>query len=301
MLRKKVFISYNHRQGNWVWDRLVPILKAGGAQVLIDRERFEAGRDLVAQIDTTQDEADINVLVLSPEYLTSQPCLHEMKRAISRDPRFETGAVVSIKRVEMRVPQALRKALYVNLIADDNVDQWDLLLQSCDADVGTAAPEWLAARDETRRLLQRGQSVNLLVDGKVAWRELLADLQGNNLGGLVQVDLEMGTTASRRGLTIEILRALGLKSPVPPEPDDLGVLHTLLAERSRSLLALTHFDLAARRPAYGIDLFSALRYLVMETRHLVLLVQSRQSFASLLPANHPLSAIDLQVVELRGR
>ncbi len=41
---KKIFISYSHRQGDWVRGRLAPCLKAGGAEVLIDRERFEAGK-----------------------------------------------------------------------------------------------------------------------------------------------------------------------------------------------------------------------------------------------------------------
>jgi hypothetical protein len=85
---RKVFVSYSHRQGDWVWDRLVPVLKAGGAEVLIDRERFEAGRALPAQMDSTQDAADINILVLSPEYLASEPCRYEMERAIARDPRL---------------------------------------------------------------------------------------------------------------------------------------------------------------------------------------------------------------------
>ena len=40
----KVFVSYSRKQGEWDWDRLVPCLKAGGAVVLIDRERFEDGR-----------------------------------------------------------------------------------------------------------------------------------------------------------------------------------------------------------------------------------------------------------------
>jgi len=30
----KVFVSYSHRQGEWVWGRLVPVLKASGAEVL---------------------------------------------------------------------------------------------------------------------------------------------------------------------------------------------------------------------------------------------------------------------------
>ena len=46
---KSVFISYSRKQGEWVWDRLVPCLKAGGADVLIDREQFEAARASTAR------------------------------------------------------------------------------------------------------------------------------------------------------------------------------------------------------------------------------------------------------------
>ena len=67
----KVFVSYCHQQGQWVWDRLVPCLKAGGTEVLIDRERFEAGKGVIGQMDTTQDQAGKSLLVLSEEYLKS--------------------------------------------------------------------------------------------------------------------------------------------------------------------------------------------------------------------------------------
>jgi len=40
----KVFVSYCHAQGDWEWGRLVPVLKAAGAGVLIDVERFSAGK-----------------------------------------------------------------------------------------------------------------------------------------------------------------------------------------------------------------------------------------------------------------
>ncbi len=46
---KKVFISYSHQQEEWVLQRLKPCLDAGGAEVLIDAERFRAGRTLVAE------------------------------------------------------------------------------------------------------------------------------------------------------------------------------------------------------------------------------------------------------------
>lgn len=66
-------------------------------------------------------------------------------------------------------------------------------------------------------------------------------------------------------------------------------------------LALLHFDyVAARTGEYGLDLFGTLRDLV-ERRRLVLLIQSRHSFAELLPPDHPLSSLtQLQTLELRS-
>ena len=73
----KVFVSYSHTQREWVWERLVPVLKAAGADVLIDIERFKAGRGLTKQMDHEQDSADRQVLCFSDEYLTSKACDHE--------------------------------------------------------------------------------------------------------------------------------------------------------------------------------------------------------------------------------
>ncbi|NJL29514.1 MAG: toll/interleukin-1 receptor domain-containing protein [Thermoanaerobaculia bacterium] len=298
----RVFVSYSHKQGEWVLDRLVPVLKAGGAEVLIDEERFEAGKPVRGQMDAVQDQAEVNVLVLSPEYLASDYCQYEMNRAIARDPDFKNGSVVPVKRAEVSLPAALHRSetLYLNLTDDSVAKPWDLLLGACRADLGTAVPAWLEARAEIRRFLERGESVNLVVHGKPAWRELIDDLCRRSLRDLAVVNLEK-PAAARRGLIAEVLAAFGVPAVVPAEPEDLGELDRFLAARGRSLLALTHFDLAAVRAAYGVDLFAALRYLIMESRQLVLLAQSRRPFATLLPAGHPLSEINLQTVELRGR
>ena len=67
---EKVFISYRHTDGPWVWGRLKPILEAGGLEVLIDIERFCAGVELFQQ-DELQDRADRQLLVVSEPYLKS--------------------------------------------------------------------------------------------------------------------------------------------------------------------------------------------------------------------------------------
>jgi len=196
---KSVFISYCHNQGDWVWDRLVPCFRAGGADVHIDRERFEVGKAVVGQMDAVQDGAAKAVLVLSPDYLKSPYCVHEMERAIRRDPKFAHGFVVPVKRVHCALPAKIKRPnpLYVDLEDDSNADQWGLLLRSCEADLRAQAPHWLDALHETCRFLQRGESVNLVVRNKPKWRELIGEVR-NRIGDLGELNLESPAVASRK-------------------------------------------------------------------------------------------------------
>jgi hypothetical protein len=302
---KKVFISYSHAQEQWVLDRLVPCLRAGGAEVRIDRERFTAGKAVVGQMDAEQDAADISVLVFSPPYLASPYCLHEMHRAITRDPQFHNGLVIPVKRDACDLPEGMRNAepLYVNLVNDKDAQQWDLLLQACDADLGVAAPEWLNVRDTICRFLQRRQSVNVVVLGYPKWRELIDHICADRIPDLRMVDLDNGATARRSGLVEEILKTCGLPTPVPEKPKDkdLAVLQQVLSSRTSSRLALTRFDRVKDRVSYDVNFFAALNHLI-ESRHLVLLVESRNPVKALLPQDR-LSSFDskLHVVELKGR
>ena len=91
---KKVFICYSHAQEQWDIARLTPCLRAGGAEVLIDRERFAAGKSVGGQMDAEQDKADVSVLVFPPEYARSDYCLHEMDRALAH-PQARDGAVAT--------------------------------------------------------------------------------------------------------------------------------------------------------------------------------------------------------------
>jgi hypothetical protein len=106
---------------------------------------------------------------------------------------------------------------------------------------------------------------------------------------------------SRRGLVQLILEVCGSVQPIPPEPEDLVELGRVLNRRQRPVcLILTRFDHVGHR-SYGVDLFTSLRYLTMESRKLVLLITSRRPLADFLPRDHPLSSFNIQTVELRAR
>jgi len=302
----KVFVSYCHAQGQWVWNRLVPALKAGGTEVLIDRERFEAGKAILTQMDAVQDQAERQLLVLSPEYLASNVCAHEMKRAIDLDPDFSQGTVIPVLRADCKLPNNIKRPnpLYVDVRDDREDEPWDKLLGACGADLGVAAPHWQDVRDELWQLLAQDYSVNLVVSGeRVAWRPMIQHLADELSPGLVQVDLNSGHTIPRPGLLREMLGGAKANSAMPPPPHDLSRFQEIVESRTApTRIALVHFDLVAQRN-YGIDLFSTVRYLASERRKLVLLIQSRQPFDVLLPPDSPTltSWLDLKRVKLRGR
>jgi len=302
-MAKKVFISYCHRQGDWVWERLVPCLRYGGAEVLIDKERFQAGKAVAGQMNTVQDRADLSLLVLSPDYLTSNYCIHEMDRAIAKDPTFQYGKTIPVLRLACSLPAQITQhnPIYVDLQDDKNSQQWDRLLRSCKADLGCAMPDWLQARDDIVRFLNRNDSVNLVVSGHPKYHELIQHIKEDYLPDLGIIDLESGATASRRGLVAEILKVCCSPAQVPADDEDLVVLNRILNERNLSRLAIERFDLVVGRKSYGVDLFAALRNLIQTTHKLIVLIQSRKPFSALLPKDHPLSPLDLKTVELKGR
>ncbi len=305
---KKVFISYSHNQVEWVRKRLVPSLEAGGAVILIDYREFVAGRTVVGQMDSTQDRADVHIIVLTDDYLASEYCQHEMNRAIKLDPDFQKGIVLPVIRSKCQFPDSMRGTnmpIYVDLQNDkDAVPHWDKLMAACEADLGTTVPDWLKARDEIQLYIERGDSVNLVTYGRVKWRELLDLIKNDYFNDFGIIDVEDPRVTTRRALVEEILKQCATRTSVPREiGEDLVTLGRVLSLKdSPSRLIIKRFHQVKNRRYYDIDFFSSLRNLITESRKLVLLIQSRIPFIELLPHDHPLSSItNLKTVELRDR
>jgi hypothetical protein len=243
----KVFVSYCHAQGAWVLDRLVPCLKAGGAEVLIDRERFRAGGGVYHQMDATQDEAERHVLVVSAEYLASRACQHEMQRAIDLDPTFAKYIVLPVRRDDTSLPDPIKvpDPLYVDLRVDTKPAPWALLLRECGGTLGATVPDWLTARDEIRRKLDDHRSVNFIVSPGVKWRELIEDVTNRPGKSFPLIYMNAGEAVARRSLIATILGAIGAPSNVPRPPEDLAALSRAIGARAFTTLGLLNLALIA--------------------------------------------------------
>ena len=304
----RLFVSYSHKQFDWVHRDLIPVLRAAGGEVLVDVDHFAAGQAVIGQMDALQATADRHVLVVTADHLTSPYCRHEMDRAIALDPSFAAGIVLPIRMDATPLPPALAGTgglgtgpIYVDLRDGGDAEAWGLLLKSCGLALpGTDAAAWLAALNRADRHLSRSESVNLVVrNGDVDWRRWLAQLCQTRVAKLVAVDLDNPRAVPRNGLIAEILKATGRShAKVPAPPDDLPLLGEALDGGHRSYLALTHFDRVRDRDHYGEDLFSSLRWAVMDAQRLVLLAHTRVPIADLLPPSNDMSAIDFKTVEL---
>ena len=70
--RYDVFLSYSHRNKDWVRGWLVPHLKDAGLKVCIDHESFTPGAPLMTEMERAALESRKTVCILTPEYLQSE-------------------------------------------------------------------------------------------------------------------------------------------------------------------------------------------------------------------------------------
>ena len=306
-----IFISYSHQQSEWVLDRLVPVLEAGGTEVLVDPEPRDASTKPSPATEKLQDKADGQILVFSSSYMTSELCRHEMNRAIGKGVCGIQQSVLPIRIEDIALPKEVMKAypFYIDFYGGlkNATAPWQQLMTFANADLGTSAPYWLEVRDDIRMYLRRNQSVNLVVKKRgIKWRPLLNNLRSiydpkGTIATLAEVNMDAGGTETRRGLVQAILKTLGHSSTIPPKTTDLGMLHNRISEGPLCHLMLKHFDRVQHRK-YGHDLFSAFRALSTEERNLVLLLQSYAPLKSLLPEgvweSSPVDIINVEIGEV---
>ena len=291
---KSVFISYRHHQADFVRRDLGPVLRAAGAgEVYIDVQRFTAGKELVAQMDATQDKADCTIAVLSPDYLASPMCMHEHDRAVAKN------NIIPVVLHPCTVPTPLAPLLKVRMEKNPaDPAPWKLLLNAVEAaTLGTDAPRWLKARDECATALGRHTPAILHVTTDSAnWRSIFDSLRDDCGLTIPSVDLRDGATESRRAFVEEILPKLGVPASVPKIPDDLVVLSRQLQKDASHRVIIRHLECArAKRPSFGAGWVRTLRDLI-EKRALAPIFHTHESFDSVMKSMLPPGSKDSPAV-----
>jgi hypothetical protein len=111
-------------------------------------------------------------VVLTPQYLDSLYCMHELERGVARH------KVIPVVQEECEIPGILNDPhpiLHVDLREPESPYPWGDLLDACEA------PEWTLKIDRVVRFLERGQSVNLVCLGAHLWRDQRRDRRRDRL------------------------------------------------------------------------------------------------------------------------
>ncbi len=305
----KIFISYAHEQGPWVWRYLVPVLKAAGADLLIDVERFKYGVSVPRQMNEAQDEAEYQLLCFSRAYFQSSYCDHEWRRAVASDPAFSSGKIIPLKMEQVDLPAEIQQSnpLFGKLHRLDDPMPWRKLIVSVNLNSSWCPLSWLNASVEISDKMKDTIPVNLVVDDHVEVDTLLKHLVAQEmptplLPKLQRVSLADFQCATCTGFLNLILQRLNIQTPLPYEKlAATAEFGAAIRRVDKAFLALEKFDMVQdkdRQEEYGHNLFSGL-YALTTDRILSLLVISRKPYARLVPKEHPISNIPFHMVELK--
>ena len=102
-----VFISYSHKDKEWVCTELLPRLEAVGLQVVIDYRDFKIGVPILINIERAVDESRHVLLVLSPAWLDSECADFESLLGGTKDPAGRRSRLIPLLYQSCELPTRL--------------------------------------------------------------------------------------------------------------------------------------------------------------------------------------------------
>ena len=110
-----VFISYSHTDSDWVFDWLVPRLKAAGLEVCTDQESFELGVPALINMENAVATSRHTLLVLTPAYLASEWTMYEQILTQTQDPIGLRQRTIPVLRQPCEPPMRIAMLTYADL------------------------------------------------------------------------------------------------------------------------------------------------------------------------------------------
>ena len=124
---KKVFISYSHKDKEWVRDWLLPKLESAGVPVHIDFRDFEFGVPLVFNIERAIEKCAKTLLVLSPNWINSEFAQFEALMLQTQDPLNLKKRTLPLMLDQCALPPRLKIFTYGDF---RNRSQWQSQIET---------------------------------------------------------------------------------------------------------------------------------------------------------------------------
>lgn len=148
--RYDVFISYSHRNKDWVRSWLLPQLKNAGLKVCIDYESFEPGAPSLTEMERAVLQSRKTVLVLTPEYLESGWTEFENILVQTPDPAAHQRRLIPVLLLRCELPLRIGILVHIDFThAEEHAEKAEHLVAT------------IQRRSVTSRRPRAGGAVNL--------------------------------------------------------------------------------------------------------------------------------------------
>lgn len=118
-----VFISYSHKDKEWVDGVLVKTLQANGVDVLIDSDDFVGGATSIDNMANAVTSAQRTLVVLTPNWVSSEWTTFEGLLSAQTDPTGSKGKMIPILRAKCDPPKWMAIRSYLDFVDDARVSQ----------------------------------------------------------------------------------------------------------------------------------------------------------------------------------
>jgi hypothetical protein len=125
------FISYSHKDRDWVRNVLLPTLELHKLRVMIDFRNFEAGAPSITEMERAVKQSRKTILVLTPNYVNSSWSEFEAVLAGTLDPAGRERRILPILLEKCNLPLRLSYLTYLDFSNPATLDlQWKKLIRA---------------------------------------------------------------------------------------------------------------------------------------------------------------------------
>jgi tetratricopeptide (TPR) repeat protein len=183
-----VFISYSHKDEEWVINTLLPALEIAGLRVCIDYRDFDAGKPSIVNMEDAVDESRHTVLVLTPNWTGSEWTDFEAVLTQTDDPVGRRQKMIPIMLEKCTPPKRVRSFTYVDFMRSDRLNNaWTQLFKALgkpNAPIPTSVTKTPTTGSRDKWYLAHPYPMPPNFTGRVAEQTMLDDWLGDNTNRL---------------------------------------------------------------------------------------------------------------------
>ncbi len=131
MNKYDVFISYSHKDSEWVCDWLLPRLESAGIRACIDSRDFEVGVPSLINMERAVEQSEKVIFVLTKNWINSEWTNFEQILVQTEDPIGLKNRILPIKLEECEPPKRIAIFTYANFTKKENwLNEFQKILRS---------------------------------------------------------------------------------------------------------------------------------------------------------------------------